>query len=248
MHYLVDGSGPGLVLVHGTAFGAEGTWGHLVDQFAGRTVIRPNFSGSDETVDDGGDITIEALVEQVAAAIEDVGARPVDVVGFSLGAVVAAAFAALRPELVRRLVLVGGWSHPHDEYMRNLFTVWRRLAGDAEAFGRFAAMTAYSHAFLNTIGREEVDKMAAGGQPKPGALRQIEFNLRVDIRHLLSKINAATLVIGCSRDNTVPVGNTRDLHGAIAGSRYAELDCGHVVLFEQPDEFVRLVKDHIDKP
>jgi hypothetical protein len=25
VHYLVDGTGPGLVLVHGTAFGAEGT-------------------------------------------------------------------------------------------------------------------------------------------------------------------------------------------------------------------------------
>jgi pimeloyl-ACP methyl ester carboxylesterase len=249
VHYLVDGSGPGLALIHGTAFGAEGTWAHLVEQFAtDRTVIRPNFAGSDETVDDGGEITIEALVEQVAAAIEDVGATPVDLVGFSLGAVVAAAVAATRPELVRRLVLTAGWSHPNDEYRRNLMTVWRRLEHDAEAFGRFATMTAFSQAFLNAIGREEVDRIALSGRPTPGALRQIEFNLRVDIRDLLPRIQAQTLVIGCGRDNTVPVENARELHRAIAGSGYAEIDSGHVVLFEHPAEFVKLVKDFIDKP
>ena len=135
VHYLVDGSGPGLVLVHGTAFGAEGIWGHLVDYFSGdHTVIRPNFAGSDETTDDGGDLTIEALAEQVAAAAEAATDGRVDLVGFSLGAVVAAAVAALRPDLVRRLVLVAGWIGPNDEYLRNLMTVWRRIADDTETF------------------------------------------------------------------------------------------------------------------
>jgi pimeloyl-ACP methyl ester carboxylesterase len=249
VHYLVDGSGPGLVLVHGTAFGAEGTWGHLVDQFTEhRTVVRPNFAGSDETTDDGGDLTIEALAEQVAAAAEAAAEGPVDLVGFSLGAVVAAAVAARRPDLVRRLVLVAGWTGPDDEYMRNVMTVWRRMADDVEAFGRFGTLTAFSRSFLNMIGSAEVDKIAMGNKPTPGALRQIEFNLRVDIRELLPKIQAETLVIGCTLDATVPVDNARDLHAAIEGSGYAEIESGHVVLFEQPAEFVKLVKDFIDKP
>lgn len=247
VHYLVDGSGPGLVLVHGTAFGAEGTWGHLVEAFADRhTVIRPNFAGSDETVDDGGDLRIEDLAAQVAAAAEEAASGQVDLVGFSLGAVVAAAVAASRPELVRRLVLVAGWPGPGDVYLQNLMTTWRRLGSDPEAFGRFGTMLGFSRGFLNAIGAAEVDNIAAGNLPTDGALRQIELNLRVDIRPLLPKITAPTLVIGCTQDATVPVDNARELHAAIEGSTYAEIESGHVVLFEQPAEFVKHVKDFLD--
>lgn len=246
VHYLVDGTGPGLVLVHGTAFGAEGTWGHLVDQFTdNHTVIRPNFAGSDETTDDGGDLAVEDLAAQVVAAAREAADGQVDLVGFSLGAVVAAAVAALYPDLVRKLVLAAGWTNPGDEYLRNLMTVWLRTASDPEAFGRFGAMTGFSRQFLNMIGREEVDKIAAGGVPTPGALRQIELNLRVDIRELLPKITATTLVVGCTHDATVPVENARELHAAIPGSTYAEIESGHVVLFEQPGEFTKLVKDFL---
>lgn len=248
VHYLVDGSGPGLVLVHGTAFGAEGTWGHLVEAFTDRhTVVRPNFAGSDETTDDGGDLAIEDLAAQVAAAAEEAADGQVDLVGFSLGAVVAAALAALRPDLVRRLVLVAGWTNPGDVYLHNLMTVWRRTGSDPEAFGRFGTLTAFSRSFLNMIGPDEVDKIASGNLPTPGALRQIELNLRVDIRELLPKITAETLVVGCTQDATVPIENARELHAGIPGSTYAEIESGHVVLFEQPAEFVKLVKDFVQR-
>lgn len=36
------------------------------------------------------------------------------------------------------------------------------------------------------------------------------------------------------------------MHGGINGSRYAELDCGHMAVFERPEELVRLVKDFVD--
>jgi pimeloyl-ACP methyl ester carboxylesterase len=248
VHYLVDGTGPGLVLVHGTAFGAEGTWGHLVEAFADRhTVVRPNFAGSDETVDAGGDLAVEDLAAQVAAAAEEAADGQVDLVGFSLGAVVAAALAALRPDLVRRLVLVAGWTNPGDEYLRNLMTVWRRTGTDPAAFGRLGTLTGFSRSFLNAIGRDEVDKIASGNLPTDGALRQIDLNLRADIRPLLPKITAETLVVGCTLDATVPVDNARELHAAIPGSTYAEIESGHVVLFERPAEFVKLVKEFVQR-
>lgn len=51
-------------------------------------------------------------------------------------------------------------------------------------------------------------------------LRQIDLNLRLDVRDLLPKIQARTLVIGCGRDLTVPVENSRELHAAITGSEF----------------------------
>lgn len=147
---------------------------------------------------------------------------------------------------MRRLVLVAGWTGPDDEYPRSLMTAWRRTGDDAETFGRFGTLTAFSRAFQNMIGSAEVDKIVASNQPTPGVLRQIELNLRVDVRDLLPKIIAPTLVIGCTLDQMVPGQNARDLHAAIAGSTYAGIESGHVVLFEQPGEFVKLVADFIE--
>ncbi|MFJ1706761.1 alpha/beta fold hydrolase [Kitasatospora sp. NPDC088346] len=244
--YRTEGSGPGLVLIHGTGFGAEGTWGHLVEHFKDRrTVILPDFSGCGETTDDGGELTVEILAEQIIAVIEEAGDGPVDIAGFSLGSVVGAAVAATRPDLVRRLVLTAGWTHPGDEYLRNMMSAWRAMAGNAEAFGRFGTLTAFSPGFLNILGKETIENIVAGNQATEGALRHIDLNLRLDIRDLLPKIEAPALVIGCTQDITVPVALTRDLHAQLPGSTYAELDSGHVAVLEKSAELVKLVQDFI---
>ncbi|OKI20153.1 alpha/beta hydrolase [Streptomyces sp. CB03911] len=249
VHYERTGSGPVLVLVHGTgSSGAELTWGRTAPRFTGRTVVTPDLSGTDRTTDDGGPLTVEGLAAQVIAVVEEVADGPVDLLGFSMGSPVAAAVAALRPDLVRRLVLVAGWAHTDgDEYLRNLFTLWKNLGvSDAASFGRSAAMTGFSRGFLNAIGRAEVEALIPNLPPTPGTLRHVDLDLRIDVRALLPRIEAETLVIGCTEDATVPVENSRVLHASIAGSSYAEIDAGHVVFFEKEDEFVKLVADFVD--
>ncbi|MBF6046332.1 alpha/beta fold hydrolase [Streptomyces sp. NRRL B-1677] len=242
-----DGTRTPLVLVHGTgSTGAALTWGQIAPRFAeDRTVITPDLSGTDRTTDGGGPLTVEGLAAQVIAVIEDAGTGPVDLLGFSMGSPVTAAVAALRPDLVRRLILVAGWAHTEgDEFLRSTFGLWNRLGtSDPVAFGRFVLMTGFSRGFLNAIGREQVDAMAANMPPTPGTLRHADLDARVDIRALLPRVQAETLVIGCLQDATVPVEHSRDLHAAIPGSTYAELDTGHVAFFEQPEEFRRLVDE-----
>ncbi|AUG78345.1 hydrolase [Kitasatospora sp. MMS16-BH015] len=249
---------PTLVLVHGTgSAGAALTWGQLAPRFAEhRAVVTPDLSGTDRTTDDGAPLTVEGLAAQVTAVIEDLehgpaaGRGPVDLLGFSMGAPVVAAVAALRPDLVRRLILVAGWAHTEgDEYLRNLFTLWRTLGPlDAEAFGRSVSMTGFSRGFLNTIGRDQVEQLIPNLPPTPGTLRHVDLDTRIDIRALLPLVQAPTLVIGGTEDATVPVEQTRALHAAIPGSSYAELPAGHVLFFERPEEFRALVEDFVDAP
>jgi pimeloyl-ACP methyl ester carboxylesterase len=248
VNYTVTGSGPSLVLVHGVGKGAQSAFGHLVDQFAERnTVILPDLSGSEAAEDDGGELTIEVLAEQVSAVIEDVGTEPVDLLGFSLGASVVAATAALRPEQVRRLVPVGGLVQT-DAYMRNLIGLTLSLADNPEAFGRVLTTTAFSPKFINSLDSlAEVEKLGAELSPSPGRLRQLRLLERVDIRSLVERIQAEALVIACSPDAAVPTEHSRELHAAIPNSSYIEVDSGHMVLFERPLEFVRLVNQFIER-
>jgi len=246
--YRTEGSGPVLVLVHGAGPGSV-MWDALVDRFADRnTVVLPDLAGSDPAEDDGAPLTIEALAAQVIAVIEDLGTGPVDLLGFSLGAPTAAAAAALRPDLVRRLMPVAGLVDGRDEYLRQLFTLWTSLAGSPEGFGRLGTVTAYSRPFLNEFGHEAVEQFHGFMRPTDGMLRQLDLVGRLDIRHLLPEIEAPTLVVGCTRDLTVPVENHRELAEGIAGSEYTELDSGHVVMMERPDEFVKLVQEFFGRP
>src|SRR4051794_2565744 len=89
--YTTAGQGPGLVLVAGTGLDAKLNYGHLLDAFTSqRTVVLPDYAAAGETPDVDGELTVELLAEQIAAATEDAVDGPVDLVGYSLGAVVAA--------------------------------------------------------------------------------------------------------------------------------------------------------------
>ncbi|CNF07156.1 Possible hydrolase%2C alpha/beta fold [Mycobacterium tuberculosis] len=159
-----------------------------------------------------------------------------------------AAAAALRPDLVRRLVPVAGLVDSSDEYLRQLVDAWLSLTGNPEGFGRLGTLAAYNPPFLDAIGHEMVEQLHGFMRPTEARLRQLDLLRRLDIRELLPKIEAPTLVIGCTQDRTVPVANHRELAAGIAGSEYIELDSGHVVPMERPDEFVRLVQDFFARP
>ncbi|MEV6273995.1 alpha/beta hydrolase [Nocardia sp. NPDC051832] len=248
VQYEVDGQGPGLVLVHGTGGDAEKVFGNVVGHFsATRTVVRPNFSGSGETSDGGADLTVDLIAEQVAAATRAAVDGPVDLLGFSLGAVAAAAVAATRPDLVRSLILVGGWAHstsPRDQYY---FQTWAKLLDtDRELFKRFSALTGFSTAALDRFGHDGLAYSLADAWPPAGIDRQIDLGRRVDIRRLLPQITAPTLVIGFAEDAMIPVEGSRQLNAAIPGSRLVEVAGeGHMDWFADPTGLVQLTRDFL---
>ncbi|RKS79341.1 pimeloyl-ACP methyl ester carboxylesterase [Actinomadura pelletieri DSM 43383] len=243
--YRAEGSGPALVLVHGVGSGSA-MWDGLLPQLTDHnTVLLPDLSGSDAAEDDGAPLTVETLAEQVIAVIEHAGTGPADMLGFSLGAPTAAAVAALRPDLVRRLVLVAGFPHAEDEYIQQLITAWLTLTDNPEAFGRLGTLTSFTPRYLNEIGHDLAEQARWFMSPVDGRLRQLDLVRRVDVRSLLPRIEAPTLVIGCTRDQLIPVENHREFSSAITGSEYTELDTGHVLMAERPADFLKPVLDFL---
>ncbi|MBV8048687.1 MAG: alpha/beta hydrolase [Paludibacterium sp.] len=243
INYTAVGAGPALVLVHGTSIDGQGNFGHVASRFADqRTVVIPNYGGCGGSTIPDGPLSLDTLVEQIAATIRNASSEPVDLLGDSLGAVVAAATAARYPQLVRRLVLVAGWADSGDARHQMVFGTWQRLlAGDIEVCNRFAFSLAVSPAFLTAFGADNLAALLKQAPP-PDTDRRVDLGLRIDLRDALKAIAAPTLVVQCRQDYLIPAYQTRQLQQGIAGSQYAEIDSGHAAFVEKPDELVALVR------
>lgn len=249
VEYFAAGSGPGLVLLHGTSMDAQTNFAHLVDGFSDvRTVVRPNFPGSGSTpLPSAGALSVELLANQVSGLIEALDLGPVDLVGFSLGGVVAAALAARAPDRVRSLTVAAGWADSSEPRIQLGFAAWARAMDVApELAGMYGPLLAFSPKFLREIGAGGIEAILKG-ESAPGTRAQVALSQAVDIADDPPRIAAPTLVIGCEQDYLVPREHAFDLHTRIAGSQYVELPGGHVVTAEQPAAFTSAVREFVTR-
>jgi pimeloyl-ACP methyl ester carboxylesterase len=99
------GDGTPVLLLHG-APETSSCWRDVAPHLAGgRRVLAPDLPGLGGSTYVG-PYDVPSLVEQVAALLDAEVTGPVDVVGHDWGGVVALGLAGLRPDLVRRLVVV----------------------------------------------------------------------------------------------------------------------------------------------
>jgi pimeloyl-ACP methyl ester carboxylesterase len=109
-----DPDGPPLVALHGGIMTFECSFGDVLPWLApGRRVIGVELQGHGHTPDTGRAMSIERFADDVAELVDLVaGGGPVDVWGFSLGALTATSLALRHPAAVRRLVLAAGNIRP----------------------------------------------------------------------------------------------------------------------------------------
>jgi pimeloyl-ACP methyl ester carboxylesterase len=106
MYYEIHGEGQPLVLLHG-AFSAIGTsFEQLLPGLSeGRQVVAFELQGHGRTADIDRPLTLEALADDVAAAIDRLSLGRADIFGYSTGAAVALHVVLRHAEVVRKLVL-----------------------------------------------------------------------------------------------------------------------------------------------
>ncbi|QDJ11587.1 2-hydroxymuconic semialdehyde hydrolase (plasmid) [Roseomonas mucosa] len=244
--YTVDGSGRPLVLVHGTGGDAESNWGSFVERFGREwTVIRPDYSGSGATKDDGRPLTADYLTTQIIAAADAAGAKTFHLLGFSLGAALAAKIAGDHPDRVRSLILLAGFSSSADARAKLQFELWRDLIKtDRQAMARLILLTGFSPDALVALGADGLSQAVndtVAGTDWEGMARQVELDLSIDVTESVARITAPSLIIGCTHDHMVPPSHARALAAAIPTARYTELETGHLAPMEQPETFAELV-------
>lgn len=209
-----------------------------------REVVAVDFSTVDFTdadfteVDFSAAASIRELVDSVVTAVEGCSAPPT-LVGYSLGAVVAAIVAAENPNALSSLALVAGWWQPAPKLVA-FAHAWAQLRSDGSA----ALADVSALALISATGW-------ASGRPLPAdALtdRMIQLAATADLSALEPQITQPTLVVGGDHDELASTRQSRLLFGAIPDARYAELPTGHAVTHERPAELLHLLESFLDSP
>ena len=109
-----DPTAPPLVALHGGVVTFGGSFGAVLPWLTeGRRVIGVELQGHGHTPDTGRAMSIDRFADDVAELIDRVaGGGPVDVWGYSLGALTATSLALRHPAKVRRLVLAASNIRP----------------------------------------------------------------------------------------------------------------------------------------
>lgn len=122
-----DGTGPAVVILHGLA-GSSREFIRTARALSPRKVILIDQRGHGFSTRRPTDISRSAFVNDVVRVVETEESRAVDLVGQSMGAHTAMLVAAVRPELVHRLVLLegneGGGSPEGHAALGDFFRSW----------------------------------------------------------------------------------------------------------------------------
>ncbi|HWT97284.1 MAG TPA: alpha/beta fold hydrolase [Terriglobales bacterium] len=104
--YLIEGDGPPVVLIHGVGMDLS-MWDALAALLRrSRRVIRYDMQGHGQSEKPTGPYRLADFTRQLARLATDLDLPAFDLVGFSMGGLVAQAFALHAPNRVRRMVLV----------------------------------------------------------------------------------------------------------------------------------------------
>lgn len=245
--YHVSGDGPPLLAVHGTTQAAN-AWDQVRDACGtAATWVCAELPGSGESSLPSGAIDLDETVDGFVDVMSSLGHQRFDVVGYSLGAVVALRLAARHRDRVRSVASVCGWAVT-DARMRLTFDLWARLIGiDASLFMRYALVDGYTAAALEML-EPMVDAAvaAAPSMVQPGSAAHLELDGRIDIAESLGAISARCLVIGGLQDRWVDVSHSRHVASLVPGARSLDIDAGHLMLTEKAQEVASALAAHLE--
>jgi 3-oxoadipate enol-lactonase len=241
------GVGPPLLLIQGVGLGRWG-WGPALDLLAGRVqVLAYDNRGVGESDAPPGPYSVPILAEDALQVLDEAGITRADVLGASLGGLVAQQLAADHPERVARLVLVCATPGRSDAFPVPEPTL--RLLAEAPALDRETALERFTRNALSRGASDELVERIVRlrlDKPQDPAAWGAQIAAGAGFEGVaLEGVEAPTLVLHGSEDNVVDVRNAALLAERIPSARFQVVAGGHMFWWEDPDGFAQVVADFL---
>lgn len=252
--YGLVGSGPVLMYVPGWLTHLELSWA-LPDErefyamlAQDRTLVRYDKAGCGLSGASTREPSFELELETLAAVLAAVGVEQCEMLGVSLGAPVAAAWAASHPAAVSRLVLYGGWvrgsaltSGDTREHVLGLIAQHWGLGSDllADIFAPDA----------DTATREAFREYQRAAATPERARAMLDLAYRIDISEVLGAVDAPTLVVHREHDRASPRAQAEALVAGIPDARLAMLaGRDHLPYIGDAEGLATIIRDFLGLP
>jgi pimeloyl-ACP methyl ester carboxylesterase len=239
--YRAVGSGPPLILIMGYGWTMEDWDPRLVHALAlDHRVVMFDNSGVGRTQELPQPFSVDAMADQTSALIDTLGLGRPDVLGWSMGGMIAQALAVLHPAQVRRLVLCATYPGSGQAVMppvADLQAATDFPANQASALNAFkAAIAEYPPAAAASSGTKGIQDLAMSDWQTGSDAAGRET----------ARISAPTLIADGTSDQLDPAANDRTLARIIPGSRLVLYpDAGHAFLFQDWTRFAPLVNSFL---
>ncbi|HEX5038902.1 MAG TPA: adenylate/guanylate cyclase domain-containing protein [Candidatus Limnocylindria bacterium] len=202
---------------------------------------------------------LEEWMDDVRAVMDAAGSKRAALLGAGDGGMMAATFAATYPERVSALVLANSTARMSTapDYAIGIsperVEMLERIT--EQTWGRADIVTLTNPSLANDdVGRDAFARLLRMAASPATALAVVRLLLQIDVRHVLSAIQAPTLVIHRTDNVLLSVENGRFLADHIPTARFVEipgadygLGVGDVdAMVDEVEEFLTGVRGHID--
>jgi len=254
--YATTGSGSPLVkaanwLSHLEHDWRSPVWRHLLHELArDHRLVRYDQRGNGLSDWDVADISFEAFVRDLESVVDAAGLDRFALLGISQGCAVSIAYALRHPQRVTHLILYGGYargwrkrgSQSEIERGEALLTLMRQGWGQENP----AFRQLFTSLFIPEGTAEQIqwfnDLQRMTASPENAARIRRAFG-EIDVRTLLPRVQAPTLVLHARHDAIAPFEQGRELGMSIPGARFIALEGRNHLLLEHEPAWPRFLDE-----
>ncbi len=248
LHYEVEGSGPPLVLVAGLSSDGA-SWAPVTPHLTPHAkLILPDNRGCGQTQTNAGEVTIEAIADDIIALLDHLEIEQANILGHSMGGVIAMTIAARRPDRLRRLVLSATTPTvpPRARSIIETLVSLREAGAPEEDWYRSFFHWLFHPAFFESEAAVAAAIAMARAYPhaqSPGDMRrQVDALRDYDASALPAQIKAETLILAGEADLLFPPQAIAQNFRPLKNHRIEILpDAAHSQQWDQPQAFARAV-------